>query len=97
MITTYRIRSVYLTNKDVDHRARGTKLLSALLQNLNNFDLRLDEGTCGVANAIFLHVVMCICSFSHAVHYLVTFYCDRLKDNPLVVPHVLNGLVALVG
>ena len=35
-------------------------------------------------------------SLSPAVHYLATFYCDRLKDNPLVVPHVLQGLVALV-
>jgi len=31
------------------------------------------------------------------VHYLVMFYCDRLRDRAVVVPHVLYGLHALVG
>ena len=31
-----------------------------------------------------------------AVHYLAVFYCDRLKDRAVIVPHVLCGLHALV-
>ena len=44
MLISFRVCSVYLTSKDVDHRARGTKLLSALLQKLTTLDLSLDEG-----------------------------------------------------
>ena len=36
-------------------------------------------------------------SLSTAVHYLAVFYCDRLKDRAVVMPHVLCGLHALVG
>lgn len=31
-----------------------------------------------------------------AVHYLVQFYCDRLKDRAVIIPQVLAGLHALV-
>lgn len=30
------------------------------------------------------------------VVYLVSFYIDRLKDSPMVTPHVLQGILALV-
>jgi hypothetical protein len=30
------------------------------------------------------------------VHYLVAFYCDRLKDKVAVLPYVLRGLHAMV-
>ena len=30
------------------------------------------------------------------VHYIVAFYCDRLKDKAIVIPHVLTGMHALV-
>ena len=37
----------------------------------------------------------CVLNLS-AVEYLVTFYCDRLKDRVTVLPQVLYGLQALV-
>lgn len=41
-----------------------------------------------------------MCTFSHSfdfvpVHYLSAFFCDRLKDSPLITPYVLQGLQAL--
>ena len=31
------------------------------------------------------------------VTVLVEFFCDRLKDHFSIIPHVLSGLLALVG
>ena len=62
MLISLRVYSVYLTSKDVDHRAQGTKLLSALLQNLTTLDLSLDEGMHALTIVLW-EAVMCICSF----------------------------------
>lgn len=29
-------------------------------------------------------------------HYLIQFYCDRLKERALIIPHVIAGLHVLV-
>ena len=34
--------------------------------------------------------------FLYTVHYLVQFYCDRLKDYAIVLPQVISGLHVLV-
>ncbi len=33
----------------------------------------------------------------HAVHYLLQFYCDRLKDRAVVLGAVVSGIHVLVG
>lgn len=85
---------VYLTSTNIDTRCSATKLLSAVLESLSYVrSLLPDDGEfkafCELQTS-FAHFRSC------TVHYLVQFYCDRLKDHALVLPEVIVGLHALV-
>ena len=73
-------------------RCQGTRLLSETLINLSSHQLPQDDGEMQ-AQLNTLGVILFVCS---PVHYLVAFYCDRLKDKVAVLPFVLRGLHAMV-
>ncbi len=47
--------------------------------------------SCAIFSAL-LSLCVCVC----VVHYLVEFFCDRLKDRVVILPGVLAALQALV-
>lgn len=71
-------------------RGRATLLLCELVGKLESGLLNADEGK----DVLFYRAF----SFNTlaTVHYLSTFFCDRLKDSSLITPYVLQGLVSLV-
>ena len=82
---------MYLTSTAVDSRSQGTRLLSEVLTHLHSHPLPQDDGE-------YCYVISTEYSLCHsAVHYLASFYCDRLKDRVAVLPYVLRGLHAMVG
>ena len=97
----------YLTNPDVSERCKGTQLLALLLHRLMSFKLLDKEGKIKNNCADWYHCTLSICIFlSYYLSYyiliflvttLAEFFCDRLKDHFSVIPHVISGLLALVG
>lgn len=81
--------STYLTNSEIDKRVHSTQLLSEVLECFHSYHLSSDESD--THSLSLSDILLCF-----IVEYLVVFYCDRLKDSPLVTPHVFLGLYSLV-
>lgn len=86
---------IYLTSTNVDNRSSGTRLLSEVLTQIDPNCLNSDEGWCVLRYNLNPSLILSIHP-PHQVHYIVAFYCDRLKDKAIVIPHVLTGIHALV-
>lgn len=81
-----------LTSQNVESRANGTKLLADVLHAAHPLHLQPIEG---VTSLIHQSIAQCYSSFS-LVNLLVEFFCNRLNDRHIVVPHVLSGFLAIV-
>ena len=90
------LNRIYLTSTNVDNRSLGTKLLSEVLTQVDTNCLNSDEGRYIKAYSSSLLMPNAWYTHTLSVHYIVAFYCDRLKDKAIVIPHVLTGLHALV-
>ena len=88
----------------MNNRCSGTKLLAEVLIHLNLISHKLptEDGelrlpTITPNNHIVQPVLKVLMHTFFAVEYLVMFYCDRLKDRAILLPHVLAGIHAMVG
>ena len=82
-----------LTSQRVESRANGTKLLADVLHAAHPLHLQPIEGVTPLIDqsiAIYLLLVVFL------VNLLVEFFCNRLNDRHIVVPHVLSGFLAIV-
>ena len=84
-----------MTSTNVDNRSLGTKLLSEVLTQLDPGCLNSDEGWYVHFKSMASQLIPVPATHT-SVHYIIEFYCDRLKDKAVLIPHVLIGIHTLV-